>query len=92
MNNDRAKQLNLTNLSQDLTKTLHSLEKGNPVILSLDGKEIAAIISLEDLRLLERLIEEEEDRIDLLETKEILNEVKEQGTISWEELKASIGS
>jgi PHD/YefM family antitoxin component YafN of YafNO toxin-antitoxin module len=92
MNNNQAKQLNLTNL-QDLTKALHSIEKGNPILIHLDGKEIAAIISLEDLRLLERLIEEEEEeRIDLSETRKVLREVKEQGTVPWEEIKASIGS
>jgi prevent-host-death family protein len=91
MNDNQAKQLNLTDFSDDLEEVLHHVEKGKPVILSQDGKEVAAIISIEDLRLLERLIEEEEDRIDLSEASEILAEVKEQGTVSWESLKTSIG-
>jgi len=88
--NNQFKQLNLTDYYKSLTETLHYLEKGSPVILSQDGKEVAAIISIEDLRLLERLIEAEEDRIDSSEAKEILAEVKEQGTVSWESLKASV--
>lgn len=53
--------------------------------------EVAALISIEDLHLLERLIEEEEDRIDTEESKKILAEVKEQGTIPWETIKAELG-
>ena len=47
-------------------------------------------ISIEDLHLLERLIEEEEDRIDIAETEKILAEVKEQGTVPWERIKAEL--
>ena len=35
-------------------------------------KELAAVIPMEDLRLLERLIEQEEDRIDAEEAEEIM--------------------
>jgi prevent-host-death family protein len=35
------------------------------IVLERRGKPMAAMIPMEDLRLLERLIEEEEDRIDL---------------------------
>lgn len=48
-------------------------------------------ISIEDLHLLERLIEEEEDRIDIVETEKILADVKEQGTVPWERIKAELG-
>jgi prevent-host-death family protein len=89
--NDQIKQINLTNCDTSLAETLDCVEKGSPVVLSQDGKEVAAIISIEDLRLLERLREEEEDRIDSSEASEILAEVKEQGTVTWESLKASIG-
>jgi PHD/YefM family antitoxin component YafN of YafNO toxin-antitoxin module len=84
-------QLNLTESHKDITSALTQLESGKPVILHQDGKEVAALISIEDLHLLERLIEEEEDRIDLAESKKILAEVKEQGTVSWEDVKAEAG-
>ena len=35
------------------------------IVLHRDGKPVAVVIPVEDLKLLERLIEEEEDRIDL---------------------------
>jgi len=38
------------------------------------------------------LIEEEEDRIDIVETEKILADVKEQGTVPWERIKAELGS
>lgn len=91
MNDNQSKQFNLTNFSPDLREVLHHVEKGKPLLLNKDGKEVAAIISIEDLHLLERSIEEEEDRIDSSEASEILAEVKEQGTVSWESLKASVG-
>jgi len=36
------------------------------------------------------LIEEEEDRIDIVETEKILADVKEQGTVPWERIKSRI--
>jgi prevent-host-death family protein len=91
MNDNQPKQLNLTDYDKSLTETLNYVEKGSPVILSQDGQEVAAIISIEDLHLLERLREEEEDRIDSKEASEILAEVKEQGTVTWESIKATAG-
>lgn len=91
MNENQAKQLNLTDFSDDLGEILHYVEKGKPVLLHKNGQEVAAIISIEDLHLLERLIEEEEDRIDSEEASKIKVEVKEQGTVSWESIKASSG-
>lgn len=61
------------------------------VILHSGGKEVAALISIEDLHLLERLIEEEEDRIDVAEAKQILAQAKEQGTIPLAQVKAKLG-
>lgn len=43
---------------------LNQVSYGKRVAVRRDGKNIAAIISMEDLRLLERLVREEEDRID----------------------------
>jgi prevent-host-death family protein len=92
MNDNQAnQQLNLADFSDDIKKIFHDVEKGKPILLNKDGKEVAAIISIEDLRLLERLIEEEEDRIDSKEASEIIAEVKEQGTVSWESIKATAG-
>ena len=54
------------------------------VVLTRRGKELAAVVPIEDVRLLEEL----EDRLDLEAAREAL---KEEGTISWEEVKAELG-
>jgi len=51
------------------------------------GREIAAVIPLEDLELLEEL----EDRLDLLEALEAIAEAKrEGGVIPWQEFKKQL--
>ena len=74
----------------DLVNAVKQVASGRPIVLHQNGKQVAALISIEDLHLLERLIEEEEDRIDIAETEKILAEVKEQGTVPWEIIKAEL--
>ncbi len=53
-----------------------------------NGKEIAAVIPLEDLELLEEL----EDRLDLMEALEAIDEAeREGGIIPWREFKKQLG-
>lgn len=86
-----ATHLNLTDAHPDLVVALKQVANSKPIILHQNGEQIAAVISLEDLRLFERLIEAEEDRIDIEESKKVLAEVKEKGTVSWEALKTKLG-
>ena len=44
------------------------------VIVRKHGKDVAAVIPMEDLDLLERAVEAAEDRIDVLEAERILND------------------
>lgn len=74
----------------DLVDAVKQVASGRPIILHQNGKQVAALISIEDLHLLERLIEEEEDRIDITETEKILAEIKQQGTVPWERIKAEL--
>jgi prevent-host-death family protein len=60
------------------------------IVLHRDGQPVAAVIPVEDLKLLERLIEEEEDRIDLAKAERILSD-PEQEWIPWEQVKAEEG-
>ncbi len=57
------------------------------VVLTRRGKPLAAVVPLEDVELLERL----EVRIDLDEARAALAEARDDGTVSWEEIKAEIG-
>ena len=45
---------------------------GDRVVIRRREKELAAVIPMEDLRLLERLVEQEEDRIDAEEAEKIM--------------------
>jgi len=57
------------------------------IVLTRRGKEVAAVVPIEDVKLLEEL----EDRIDLEEARSALAEVKTKGTISWEKIKTDLG-
>jgi len=57
------------------------------IVLTRRGKDLAALVPIEDLELLERL----EDRIDLEDARAALAEVREGGTVSWEKLKSDLG-
>jgi len=81
----------LTLLHPELIDVVRQVVAGKPMIFRQNGNNLAAMISIEDLHLLERLIEEEEDRIDIAQSKEILVEIKEQGTVPWENIKAKLG-
>jgi prevent-host-death family protein len=54
------------------------------VVLTRRGKELAAVVPMEDLRLLEEL----EDRMDLEAARKAL---REPGRIPWEKVKAQLG-
>jgi len=60
-------------------------------IVSRRGKDLAAVIPIEDLRLLERLAQEEMDRIDIEDARAALAEAEVKGTISLEEAKKRLG-
>jgi prevent-host-death family protein len=60
------------------------------IVLHRDGKPVAAVIPVEDLKLLERLIEEEEDRIDLARAECVLSDPNQEW-IPWEQVKAEEG-
>ena len=57
------------------------------VVLTRRGKEIVAVVPIEDLRFLEEL----ENRIDLDEARAALTEAKRKGTVSWERIKVDLG-
>jgi prevent-host-death family protein len=56
------------------------------VIIERHGKVRVALVPYEDLA----LIEEIEDKVDLLAADTALKEAEEAGTVSWEELKAEL--
>ena len=57
------------------------------LVVTRRGKAVVAMVPIEDLELLEEL----EDRIDVIEGLQALAEAQEQGTRSWEEVRAELG-
>jgi prevent-host-death family protein len=57
------------------------------ILLTRRGKDLVAVVPIEDYKLLEEL----EDQIDLREALLALKEAEEKGTISWEEIKKENG-
>jgi prevent-host-death family protein len=60
-------------------------------IVSRRGKDLAAVIPIDDLHLLERLAQEEMDRQDIADARSALKEAKEKGTISLRDLMRELG-
>jgi len=58
--------------------------KGERIVIERHGKSLAALVSQEDLALLESL----EDRIDLEAARKAL---KEKGSVPWDDVKADLG-
>jgi PHD/YefM family antitoxin component YafN of YafNO toxin-antitoxin module len=57
------------------------------IVLQRRGKDVAALVSIDDLALLEAI----EDRLDLEDARAALEEAEERGTTRWEKIKADLG-
>lgn len=55
-------------------------------ILTRNGKELVAIVSIEDLKILEEI----EDKLDLETARRIDKDVKKHGTVKWKEAKKEL--
>lgn len=72
-------RLNVVELRNSLSGVLDRAEQhGERIIIHRRGKAAAALVPLEDLRLLERVIEETEDRLDVEAAREALAESDER--------------
>ena len=69
-----------------IKRVIHGRER---IILRRRGKNIAALVPLEDLALLEEM----EDRVDVQKSEKILAEMEAGGTkaIPWEQVKKDLG-
>ena len=70
-------------LSDVINRAAYGKER---VVLTRREKELVVIVPLEDIRLLEAL----EARLDLEDARAALAEVREEGSIAWEEVKAGL--
>ena len=77
-------------LGAKLSENLESVETtGEPVAIESDGRTVAVLVSAEDFALLERLREEEEDRLDNAAADAARDEPG--ASIPWEQIKADLG-
>ena len=64
------------------------LAPGQPVRIRKGKKTLGVLISTQDFMLFERLISEEEDRLDV---KAAMKALKEPGSVSFEKVRAELG-
>jgi len=84
----RAKTISTAEARQKLADLINRAAYGKErQILTRRGKEVAALVPVEDLELLEEI----EDLMDLREARAALAEAKEEGTVPWAEVKTSAG-
>lgn len=57
------------------------------IVVTRRGKKLAAIVPIEDLETIEAI----ENRIDLEEARAALEDIKKNGSTSWEDLKTELG-
>ena len=72
-----------SNLSEIANKVAYS---GKRIVLTRKGTKLIAIVSIEDLEILEAI----ENRIDLDDAREALADVEKHGTVSWESIKRKL--
>jgi prevent-host-death family protein len=77
-------RLNVSKAREELPEVVNRAAYGNErTIVSRRGKDLAAVIPMEDLRLLERL--------DLADARAALAEAEEKGTVPLEEARKRLG-
>ena len=81
----------LKSMHDDLADAIEHVEDGEPILLEHDGKPLAAIISITDLKLLEAYIEELEDRTDREEAAKTLAEIAREGTVPYDVVRRELG-
>ena len=81
-------QVNTVNARAQFSEIINRAAFGKErVTLTRRGKEIVAVVPIEDVKFLEAL----EDKIDLEEARQALVETKKKGTVSWETIKKELG-
>ena len=77
---------------EEFPEVLNRAAYGNErTIVSRRGKDLAAVIPMDDLHLPERLAQEEMDRRDLLDARAALKESKKKGTVPLRNLMRELG-
>ena len=82
------KRLNASRARKDFAATIRRIAaKKNRVVIQRAGKDVVAMIPVEDLALLEEL----EDYLDVQAARRALADPKNRERIPWEKVKAGLG-
>lgn len=85
-------RLTITKAREELPEIISRAAYGSETtVVSRRGKDLAAIIPMEDLHLLERLAKEEMDRIDIADALASMEDAKKNGTIPLRDLMLELG-
>jgi prevent-host-death family protein len=80
-------RLNVSKAREEFPEVVNRAAYGKErTIVSRRGKDMAAVIPIDDLHLLERLTQEEMDRLDLKDARAALKEAKKKETIPHRDL------
>ena len=80
--------INATDARENLAEVLNRVAYAKDrVRITRRGKQIAAVVPIEDLELIERL----EDEIDIREAQKALTEANRKGAIPWAVVKEELG-
>jgi prevent-host-death family protein len=80
--------INTADAKEEFSELIHRVSHNKErVVLTRRGKEIAAIVPIDDLLVLQ----ETEAKIDLSEAIDALNEARNKGTIDLDQLKEELG-
>ena len=81
-------RLSFTQIRHDLADTLNRVaNQGERVLIHRREKDVAVLVPLEDLELLEQL----EDRLDVEAAEKAFADPENQDRIPWDEVKTSLG-
>ena len=85
-------RINVSKAREEFPEVVNRAAYGKErTIVSRRGKDLAAVIPIEDLLLLERLAQQELDRIDREDARAALKEAEEKGAIPLRDLARELG-
>jgi len=80
-------KLTASKARQDLSSVIRGAGKGERFLLVRHNKGVAAVVSVEDLALLQAI----ENRRDAKAAQAALADVEANGTVPWDQIKADLG-
>lgn len=82
------RKLKMTEAREELANIVNEVAYGHErVLLTRRGRELAAVVSVDDAQLLERL----EDELDLADARAALANPENADPVPWEQVRANLG-